>query len=61
MARKKATRGKSSVKEPAKRKQAKAEATHRKAAKKQKRQRAIRGRESAGTLVAFEQRGLGAR
>jgi len=61
MARKKATRSKSSPKEPAKRRQAKAKATHRKAAKKQKRQRAIRGRESAGTLVAFEQRGLGAR
>jgi hypothetical protein len=64
MARKKATRKKPSPKKsakPARSKPVKAKATNLKGAKKSKRQRPIRGRASAGTLVAYEQRGLGAR
>ena len=64
MARKNATRSKPSAKKsakPARSKPAKAKATNRKGAKKSKRRRTIRGRASAGTLVAYEQRGLGAR
>jgi hypothetical protein len=64
MARKKATRSKTSPKKAvksARRKPAKAKARNRRGGKKSKRQRTIRGRASAGTLVAYEQRGLGAR
>jgi len=64
MARKNASRRKPSPKKsakPAKSKPVKARATNRKRAKKLKRRRTIRGRAAAGTLVAYEQRGLGAR
>jgi len=64
MARKNATRNKPSPKKsakPSQRKLAKAKAKNRKGGKKSKRQRVVHGRASAGTLVAYEQRGLGAR